>query len=165
MDKIRLIKQRDRSQLRMSGYVDIAIFNLDGSLKEIRHIKNEIKNVAVNMFRDALHGLAVDLQIKYVAWGSSNTANNVAQTTLVAEFGRKAITSQTNGGTGELVTVTYIGPSEANTPKIEEMGWFAGPLATATPDSGIMVARVLYSHQKTALEAIQSARTDAFVGV
>lgn len=145
--------------------IEIAILNLDGSTKEIIHFHNSIMNVAINAFRDGLHGTATDLQIKYLAWGSSSTAVNVAQTALVAEFGRKAITSQVNGGTGELVTLTYIAPTEANTPKIEELAWFAGPLATATPDSGIIVARVLYSHQKTNLEAIQAARTDAFVGV
>jgi hypothetical protein len=147
-----------------AGYIDIAIYNLDGSLKKIVHIKNSIMNVGLNMFRDALDGGVTDLQIKYCAWGSSNTAVNVAQTTLVAEFGRKAVTSQTDGTTGQLITVTYVAPSEANTPKIEEIGWFAGAAATSATDSGIMVARVLYSHQKTALEAIQVARQDLFTG-
>jgi hypothetical protein len=145
--------------------VDIAHIDLNGKITRIDHMHNEIKDVAVDLMRDALHGVVTDLQIKYLAWGGSNTANNTGQTKLVSEFGRKAITSQVNGGTGELITLTYVAPAEANTPKIEELGWFAGPLATTTTDSGIIIGRVLYSHQKTALEALQIARTDAFVGV
>jgi hypothetical protein len=154
-----------KKYIRWYRNVDIIYLDLNGRITKINHIHNEIKNVALNMFRDSLKGTVTDLAIKRTAWGSSSTANNTGQIKLVAEFGRKAITSQTNGGTGELVTLTYIAPNEANTPKIEELAWFAGPLATSTPDSGIMVARVLYSHQKTALEALQVARTDAFVGV
>lgn len=128
-------------------------------------ICNQIKSCALNMLRDSLKGTVTDSQIKYLAWGSSSTANNAAQTTLVAEFGRVQVTTQTAGATGIVVTVTYVPPDTGNTPKIEELGWFAGAAATGTANTGILVGRVLYSHQKTIYEAIQITRTDTFTEV
>jgi hypothetical protein len=118
----------------------------------------------LNLIRDALAN-GTSIEIKYLAWGSSNAALSVNQHTLGAEFGRKAVTAQVAGATGILDTTTYISPSEANTPKIEEIGWFAGPTATAVANTGILVARVLYSKQKTNLESIQSSRTDTLTDV
>lgn len=149
-------------KIKWRGEINIEILNPDGTVKETKHICNEIKNTALNTMRNALAGLVTDLQIKYLAWGSDSTANAPTQTKLVAEVGRKAITSQTAGATGVMVSVCYLAASEANSPKIEELGWFAGSTASATKDSGILVARVLYSHQKTSLEALNVARTDTF---
>ena len=144
-----------------TGKVRIEILNLDGSVKETIELENEIKNLALNAARDRLKGSGTNLQILYMAWGSSNTANAKTQTQLVGEFGRKQITSQSDGATGIENTTTYIAPFEGNTPKIEELGWFAGT-ATGTANSGLLVARVLYSHQKTNLESINVVRSDTF---
>lgn len=144
----------------LSNNVNITVYNLDGSIKEEINLCNEIKDVWFNAVRDAMKGLVTDLEIKYLAWGSSSTANSASQTTLVAEFGRKQVTEQDDGSTGELVTTTYISPSEAVGTTIEELGWFAGASATATANSGILVARVLYHRAKTTLESIQVERTD-----
>lgn len=150
-----------KERIGWAGKVRIEILNSDGSVKEVVELKNEIKNLALNAVRSALNGTVPDLQIKYMAWGSSNAANVKSQTTLVGEFGRKQITSQADGSTGVETTTTYISPFEGNTPKIEELGWFAGA-ATSAQDSGLLVARVLYSHQKTNLESISVVRTDTF---
>lgn len=152
-------------KIKWRGDIVIEILNPGGTVIETKRICNEIKNTGLNMMRDALKGSVTDPQIKYLAWGSDATANDPTQTKLVAEEGRKAITSQTAGATGVLVSVCYLAASEANSPKIEELGWFAGPAASATKDSGILVARVLYSHQKTSLEALNVARTDTFAEV
>jgi len=142
-----------------SGKVKIEIFNLDGSIKEVVNLENEVKNGALNAVRDLLKGTVQSLQILYMAWGSSATANTKSQTQLVAEFGRKAITAQADGATGVETTTTYISPYEGNTATIEELGWFAGT-ATSTPNSGLMLARVLYHRAKTNLESIVVTRTD-----
>ena len=139
--------------------IRIAVIGLDGSI-EVVEIKNKISDVGLNMFRDALKGVITDAEIKYLAWGSDNTAVSGDHTTLVAEFDRKQVTLQESGATGIIVTTTYIAPYEGNESTIEELGWFAGADASATPDSGIMVARVLYSRAKTELESLQVERTD-----
>ncbi len=141
--------------------VKITVFNPDGTVKDVKNLHNEIKTCWINAVRDALKGSVTDLEIKYLAWGSSSTANSAAQTTLVAEFGRKQVTTQTDGSDGVLVTTTYMAPYEGTGTTIEEIGWFAGASATASADSGILVARVLYSRAKTELESLQIERQDA----
>jgi len=150
---------RIKNKWGWKGRVDITIYNIDGTTKETVHLQNEIKNGALNAVRGLLNGTASDIQIKYMAWGGSSTANDPAQTTLVSEFGRKQVTSQADGGVGVEVTTVYMSPFEGNTPKIEELGWFAGE-ATEAADSGLLIARVLYSHQKTFSETINVVRTD-----
>lgn len=142
------------------GKVKIIVLNLDGSIKEVIELENKITDVGLNMQRDALKGAVTDLEIKYLGIGSSSTPPAAGDTALGGEFFRKQITKQEDGAVGVLVSTTYIAPYEANTPKIEELGWFAGVNATATKDSGILVARVLYSRQKTSLESLQIERTD-----
>jgi len=140
--------------------VKITAFDLDGNIKDVQEFHNLIMTVGKNMFRDGLQGVITDLKIKRLGIGGTATAVNIAQTTLISEFFRKAVTSYAPGATGILVSTTYIAPYEANTPRIEELGWFCGVLATDTANSGIMISRVLYSKQKTELESLQIARTD-----
>lgn len=141
------------------GKIRIIIAKANGSF-EVVELDNKITNVGLNMYRDALKGAITDLKIKYMAWGSSAVAPVAGDTVLGAEFGRKQLTKQEDGAAGVLISTIYIAPYEANTPKIEELGWFAGVNATITKDSGIMVARVLYSRQKTNLESLQIKRED-----
>jgi hypothetical protein len=144
--------------------VKIYICRSDGT-EELVELRNKIQDVGVNLFRDALKGIVTDLAIKYMAWGTTGGSDTSAHTKLIAEVGRKAVTLQTSGATGILVTATYIGPSEAVGVAIEELGWFAGVGATAAADSGVLVARALYSHTKTAIENVVVARTDTLAGV
>lgn len=147
------------------GWADITIYGPDGSVLQHHHVGNEIKNVGLDMVRDLLSGAVASGQIRYLAWGSSADANSPGQTKLVAEFGRKAITTYSNGLTGILYSTTYIGPTEATAHKVEELGWFAGVGATDDPDTGILVGRLLYSREKTALEAWQVVRSDILAEV
>lgn len=124
---------------------------------------NLIMDVGLNMLRDLINGTISDGEIKYIALGSSTTAPITTQTTLVAEQFRKAVTSQTvMAGVGSLETLGYIAESEGNSFKTEEIGWFAGVAASGTANTGIMVARILYSRQKTALEIWSIIRVDTF---
>ena len=152
---------RTKSKCGWQTKITIMAFDANGKVIDRQVIHNEIKNVALNMVRNALRGTVTDLKIKYIAWGSDATANAKAQPTLVDEFGRKAITTQTAGGTGVVTSTTYIAPAEAISEKIEELGWFAGADATPATDRGILVGRVLYSRQKTNLESLQIEREDA----
>ena len=145
--------------------VEITVCGPDGKPIEIVTLKNKITTVGLNMLRDMIYAAINDAEIKYLAWGSDNTAVSAAHTTLVAEFGRKLVTSQAAGAAGIVTTTTYIAPYEANAPKVEELGWFAGVGATAVADSGIMLGRVLYSRDKTAIESWNVVRTDTFTEV
>jgi hypothetical protein len=144
----------------LSDNIRITVFDRDGNAREVVILRNQIKNAWKNAIRDAIKGAVTDLEIKYMAWGSSSTANNSSQTTLVAEFGRKQITEQADGSTGVEISTTYMSPGEGVEHTIEEIGWFAGSTATSTANTGILVARVLYHRVKTALESIQVERTD-----
>lgn len=148
--------------IRLKTNVTVIVRDLDGNVIDQQELHNQIKTVGLNLIRDALNG--ADAEIKYLAWGTDSTANALGQTKLVAESGRKAVTTQVAGGTGVMVTTTYIAPYEAIV-SIEELGWFAGAAATATVDTGVLVSRVLYSRAKTALESIQVVRTDTFTEV
>ncbi len=154
-----------KSRIAWKTNIRVIAVNLQGEVIDVREYHNLLMSVGKNMFRDSLKGTVTDLQIKRLGIGGNATAPAVGQTTLVSEFFRKAITAQDEGATGVLVTTTYIAPYEANTPKIEELAWFAGALATATPNSGIMLSRVLYSRQKTELESLQIERTDTITEV
>lgn len=123
---------------------------------------NLITDAGLNLFRDALKGDVTDLQIKYVALGNDATAPAAAQTALVAEQFRKVVTSRNVDPItpGKLYTELYIADTEANAFKTEEIGWFAGAAASATIDTGIMIARILYSRQKSATESWTIRRTD-----
>lgn len=140
------------------GKVRIIVTGPDGRREEVL-LDNLITDAGKNLLRDALMTGTTDCEIRYVALGSSNAAPAAGQTQLGAEFFRKQVTKQEAGGAGVLTTTVYIAPYEANQ-QIEEIGWFAGPGATGAANSGIMVARVLYSRLKNQLESLEIQRTD-----
>jgi len=106
-----------------------------------------------NLLRDGESG-AQNPKITYVALGTDSTAPDVGQTALIAEVFRKAVTSYTNGGTGEILINMYLSPSDLVGISVQEVGFFAGN-ATKTANSGTLLARGLYAHTKTGVESIQ----------
>src|SRR5258708_32965216 len=74
-------------------------------------------------------------------------------TTLFRSF-RKKIASYTNGtNPGEIIFSAYVAPGDAVGVVIGEVAWFGGN-ANGTANTGILLARGLYSHTKTNLESI-----------
>ena len=144
--------------------IKVTAFDLNGEIKDVTEFKNAVMNVGFNMVRDFFKGDVADGEIKYLAVGTSNAAIDVTDTTLTTEIFRKVMTTQTSGATGVLVSLVYIAPAEA-VAAIEELGWFAGAAAGAAADSGIMLSRVLYTRNKTALESLQVQRTDTVTEV
>lgn len=107
----------------------------------------------LNLLRDDTAG--VDLAtITWVAVGTGSTAPAATDTTLVSESFRKATTSHTNPATGETIVSVYIGPSDAVGVVIAEVGFFGGDSATSAANSGVLVARGLWSHTKTNTESL-----------
>ncbi len=123
-------------------------------------LRNLITDAGLNYIRDLLDGsINPPTQIQYIALGSSNTLASASDTRLGAEFFRKPVTKQEIPGTGQVASTVYVAPYEANQ-QTEEIGVFAGPGATSAKDSGVLIARVLWSHLKTELESLQIVRTD-----
>lgn len=127
-------------------------------------VPNNITDAGLNFIRGLLSGQYSDGRILFFAVGSSSAANNDSQVNLGAEFFRKAITERTDAGAGALTTDVLLTSAEANG-QIEEVGWFAGPDASTAANSGIMVARVLYSKAKTINKSIEFSRLDTFTEV
>jgi hypothetical protein len=126
----------------------------------LRH--NLITDDGLNMMRNFLNGAVTDGKIKYIALGTGTTAPANGDHQLGVERFRKIVTSQTNDPVtaGELYTELYVADTEANAFKCEEIGFFAGAAASATANTGIMIARVLYSRQKLTTESWTIRRTD-----
>lgn len=132
--------------------------------RRVRRLHNNITTAGLNFMRDMLAGDFDDGRILYFAVGSSDALDDDAHVALVAETFRKAITDRTDGAVGVLTTTALLQSPEANG-QIEEVGWFAGPDASAAADSGVLIARALYSNLKTDSELIQFDRTDSITGV
>ncbi len=141
--------------------VTVTARDLQGRVIDITHLHNLITTAGLNMGRNGLYGDVGDLEVKYMGIGDDATAPALADTTLGNETFRKARTSQSKPADGAVLYTQYIAPAEA-VGTIEELGWFAGAAAGAGADTGIMIARVLYSRTKTALESLQIERTDTF---
>lgn len=108
----------------------------------------------LNLMRDGLSG-ADNPKATYVAVGSGTTAPTAGDTQLQTETFRKAVTTYTNGGDGELFIGLFLGPSDAVGYDIEEVGIYGGNAATNTPNSGVLIARGLWSHpSKSGSESI-----------
>lgn len=146
--------------LSWQGDVNIKALDKDGNVLQEDKLKNLITSAGKNLLAESLRNASLDAEIKYIAIGSDNTAPSSGDTTLGNETFRKAVTSQTAGGSvGVTITNLYVAPEEA-VGTIEEIGFFSGSSASATTDSGTLFARVLYSRTKTAVESIQIERTD-----
>lgn len=140
------------------GRIRVTTRHRDGRV-EVEEFDNLITDAGRNLLRDALDGTLTDCAIKYLAWGNGTATPTAADTKLGNELGRKAVTKQETGAAGVLTTTVYLAPFDANV-QMQELGWFAGATATDAKDSGIMIARVLYSKAKTDLESIQVERID-----
>lgn len=141
--------------------IKITAYDLDGNVKDVMKVKNLITTVGLNMVRDAIHAVAdiADCEIKYVEVGTGATAPALADVALDTYLFRKIMTSTSKPADGQTKCTVYISPAEA-IGALEEIGWWAGAACAAGEATGIMIARVLYSRNKTALESLQIERTD-----
>lgn len=105
-------------------------------------VPSTLTDDARNLMRDWLKQ-----QIKYIAIGTGSTTPTIGDHQLVSEVFRKPVSSLINGtNAGELIAGTYVGAGELVGIDIAEVAAFAGDTATGTPNSGVMVARGLWSH-------------------
>ncbi len=126
--------------------------------EETVELENLITDAGRNLMALALRDVTALPEITFVALGDDATAPVVGDVLLGNEVFRKVMTQQVAGATGVSISTVFIAPQEANQ-QLEEIGWFAGD-ASATVDTGTLVARVLFSRLKDNLESIQIERTD-----
>ena len=122
-------------------------------------INNRLMNTVLDKIVNCYLGTAPDLQIKYLALGTGNTAITNTDTTLDTEIFRTPVTTQSNTGTGVVQTEFIVLDSEA-VGNLEEVAIFGGASATAAADSGILLSRILWSKVKTNSEELNIVRTE-----
>lgn len=116
----------------------------------------QITNAGVNLLRNANSGADNPL-ITYVALGTSSTTPAATDTQLGAEVFRKAVTSYTNGTTGEILVTGYFSATDAVGINITEIGFFGGITASSAANSGVLIAHGLYTlSNKTNAQALQA---------
>lgn len=147
--------------LGWGGTFDVVVKE-NGIPTEEHHINNRLTNAALNKIINILDNIDPDLDIKYVAIGTSNAALNDTDTQLGAEIFRAQFDTSDNTATGTFVTTFTVLDSEA-VGDWEEIGIFCGDSATGTANTGTMLSRILFSRTKTALEEISITRTDKVV--
>ena len=124
-------------------------------------IKNRITTVTLNKMINILDGINPDLEIKYLAIGTDNSPLDDADTQLGTEIFRTQFQTSNHNVEGEFTTTFTILDNEA-VDTWNEIGIFCGTGATATPNSGTMLSRILYNRVKTSLEEIEITRLDKF---
>lgn len=139
---------------------DIQIVTMEnGKPTSIETFPNMIMTDGRDMLANALLGIVTDAQIKYLGIGNSTTAVAVGQHTLVNELTRVPLTSSSHPSSGVSQSLAYVASFQANF-TIEEIAWFAGENATASANTGIMVARTLWHKDKNAGMTLQITRND-----
>lgn len=148
-------------EIGIRGEFEIQIIR--GAQLEVVRFPNLITDAWLNAVRNATTSTtATDLRIKYIAIGKDDgTILPLApsNTRLGNEIERKGFAKVETDGTGRVKRTAIISSSEGNF-HIKEIGIFAGSTATATSNSGILVARVFYDRDKDELESINIVRTD-----
>lgn len=133
---------------------------INGKLETV--IYNKVMDTVLEQMVKSLQGTSPDLQIKYLALGTSNTAITTSDTQLGAEIFRTPITTQSAGGIGELATDFVVLDTEA-VGTIEEIGIFGGTTAGSGANTGTLISRILWHKVKTSSEEISFRRTDKVV--
>jgi hypothetical protein len=147
------------NEIGWKGKFDIFI---NGKLDMV--IFNKVMDTVLDQMVEALRGETPNLEIKYLALGTSNTPVTNTDTKLGNEMFRTPIISQTKISTAEIVTEFIVLDTEA-IGTIEEIGIFGGSAATSSQDTGTLISRILWHKVKTNSEEITFRRTDKVVRV
>jgi len=128
------------------------------AIKKIE-IHNQITNLALIELAKPLYADTPDIEIKYLAIGTSSTPPTASDTQLGTEVFRTADVLLGTTGTG-IVTSQFTILAAEYAGSIKEIGIFAGSTATATVDTGILVSRILWDYTKTSAEELLFQRVD-----
>jgi hypothetical protein len=116
-----------RDGLKITGAVEIKLFDKDGNVKDQRNIKNLVVTVGKEFIAERMVGTPAVMS--HMAIGSDNTAADIADTALGSELGRVALASSTSSGA--VVTNTATFAAGVGTGAVVEAGTFnAGSAGT-----------------------------------
>lgn len=124
-----------KDNLKVTGNVQIQLFNKDGSLKDTREIKNLV--VATGKEFIAARMVGTPTEMSHMAIGASSATAASGDTALGSELGRVALASDSSAG----AVVTYVAnfPAGTGTGAVVEAGVFnAG-------SGGTMLCRTVFS--------------------
>ena len=141
-----------------------AITIKDKSTGEVKEeiILNRLMDAGLNALADCLAG-SPDIEIKYLALGTSNTPVSDSQTQLGNEIFRTQPTSgPTRTATGQIETEFVVLDNDA-VGTIEEVGIFCGSSASSAANTGKLLTRILWHKEKTSSEEITFRRLDKVV--
>lgn len=121
--------------LKLKGKVKLELFDVTGAVKGCWHVDNLVVTSGLALVASAL-ATGACTAMTHMAVGSGTTAADLAQTALVTELARSALTSTTVVSN----VITYVADfaAGAGTGALTEIGLF-----NATP-AGTMLARTLY---------------------
>ena len=142
------------------GYFDIKVYR-SGKLYKHDIIKNIITDVALNKEIEILLGNAPDMEIQYMAFGTSNTAPSVSDAQLGSESARfQPTTAFTRTAIGTVEGSVFLASGDLVGVSIREIGVFCGSGATSSANTGTLLSRILWSFDKTANDEIEITRSD-----
>jgi hypothetical protein len=123
-----------RDGLKVTGAVEVTLFDKDGNIKEQRSIKNLVVTVGKEFIAARMVGTP-DV-MSHMAIGSDSTAADIADTALGTELGRVALASSTSAGA--VVTNTATFAAGVGTGAVVEAGTFNAGSA------GVMLCRSVF---------------------
>lgn len=121
--------------LKVTGQVQVQLFDKDGKLKDTQDIKNLVVTTGKTFIAGRMVGTPTAMS--HMAVGASSTAAAAGDTALGSELGRVALTSSTSATN----VVTYVAtfPAGTGTGAIVEAGIFNAS------SSGTMLCRTVFS--------------------
>lgn len=148
---------RMKEQTRLKGHWTIEV-RVNGELRETIELDNQLTEAYRQSILNQLAGnTAVDLEIKYLAVGTDNTPATAQDTTLGAELFRSVPTARTVVGT--YMQTYWVLTNEQANGSLREIGVFAGD-ATASPNTGTMISRIVISLEKNDTMEVTFIRKD-----
>lgn len=148
-----------KEKVSWSGTFEIEVRDTETGEIRTKIIHNKVMDTVLSQLVSTLQGNNPNLEIKYLALGTSNAAVTTSDTELGAEIFRTPVSAQTVSAVGELTTDFTVLDAEA-VGNIQEIGIFGGSTATATANTGTLISRVLWSKIKTNSEELSFKRID-----
>lgn len=141
--------------VKLKTNVHIELRDKNGNLKSVRDVHNLVTTVGLNHIADQLSSSPGNAAMSHMAIGTGTTTPALANTALVTELDRNALTSRTDSG----AVITYVGTWAAGdgTGAITEAGIFNAA------SSGVLLARVTFSAvNKAAADTLTITWTHTF---
>lgn len=128
-------------KIKSQGVVSIELRGPDGELKEEREVKNLVTDQGLAFIADRMSGTPTKVAMSHLGLGTDTTAPAGAQTALLAELQRVAISSETIVTTSvadDAIQYVATFPAGSATGALKEAGMFNAAAA------GEMRARVVF---------------------